>query len=238
MHRHSLVLVRALLGVLLTIGGCNTAEAPDASAPDPRVRRDAALDASPFDAGPVDAHRAPDAFCAQTEPDPDRSVQCSLCEPQCLVTREQPREGDTFDDEVELDATLGGLRLTQAEDGTYASEGRHERTHDSTISCDPLRDIVIWDTLRYEVGLPEGTSVDVELRGASSVSSIATVSPVIVPLRTGVGQLDVSDALLFEHGPSSPPYLSITVVLHASADGLRTPLFHHYDLRHTCVGGL
>ncbi|MBN8615789.1 MAG: hypothetical protein J0L92_34670 [Deltaproteobacteria bacterium] len=231
----SLLASPSLLVALLSIAGCDTADAPDASAPDARLERDAA----PFDAGPIDAHRVVlDAFCAQQEPDPDRSVQCSLCEPRCLLTREQPREGDTFDEGVELDASLGGLRLTRESDGSYVAEGRLERTHDGSIACDPLTEFTYWETLGYEVDLPAGTSIDVELRGATSASAIPGTSPVIVPLSTGVGELAVSDALLAADRPMYPPFLSITVVLHASADALRTPLFHHYDLRHSCLPGL
>lgn len=222
----------------LTLGslGCGQEGPPDPGVPDARLSRDAA----PFDAGPVDAFVSDpaDAFCGPTEPDPDRTVTCSPCEPRCYLTREQPGPGDPLEDGIEHDLLVNGVRLSEGADGRYVAEGRHVRVHDSTLTCDPLTELPAWDELDYDVEIPAGTAIDFELRVASSVAELASAPAATVPASSGHGSFDVSTALLSSGGSVSGPYLSITVVLRASADGSATPVLLRYDLRFQCVPGM
>lgn len=224
--RSLLVLVLALCG-----SGC------DAANPADRADALATLEDSGSDGGPVDAARAAslDAHCVQNEPDPDRTVRCSTCNPACDLTREQPRSAEPPAPGLEYDESLDGLRLAQGADGAYLPEGRHERIHDGTIGCDPRSHHPIWQTLDYALELPEGTSVDFELRGAWSMTALSSAMPIVVPARAAVGQFEVGAAFLTADVSAELPFLSITVVLHASPDGTRSPVFHHYDLRDVCL---
>ena len=201
-----------------------------------RVTRDAA----PFDIGPVDAFAlgAPDAFCGPTPPDPDRTVTCSPCEPRCYLTREQPGPGDPLEDGLEHDLVVNGVRLSEGSDGHYVPEGRHVRVHDSTLTCDPLTELPSWDTIDYDVEIPAGTSIDFELRAASSAAALPSATAAVVHATSGHGSFDASAALVMAGAPVSLPFLSITVVLRASADGTQTPVFLRYDLRHQCLPGM
>ncbi|MFO0711330.1 MAG: hypothetical protein U0353_15885 [Sandaracinus sp.] len=226
-----------LLLLLALAPGCEGSGSPDASAPDARVIRDAARP----DVGPLDAFVAsgPDATCGQTEPDPDRTVQCSPCDPTCFVTREQPRAGQPAGEGLEHDATLDGVRLAHAASGSgYVAEGRHERVHDGTLSCDPRTSLSEWRTIDYDVEIPAGTAIDFELRVASSEAALATAMPATVPAMQGHGVIDVAFALLTSGAPTSGPFFSVTVVLHASADGSASPVLRRYDLRYSCVPGI
>jgi hypothetical protein len=225
----------ARLGAVLSLCGalgCSQEAPADASAPDARPTRDAA----PFDAGPIDAFVSGplDAFCGPTEPDPDRTVTCSPCEPRCYLTREQPGPDDPAGDGLEHDLLVNGVRLSRGSDGRYVAEGRHERVYDATLSCDALTELPGWDRLDYDVEIPPGTTLDFELRVASTLAALGSASPVIVHASTGHGTLDVTAALLTSGGPTAGMFLSITAVLHASADRSLTPVLVRYDLRYTC----
>jgi hypothetical protein len=201
----------------------------------PSSARDAAIvrrDAPTTDVGLVDAYSPLlDALCFQSEPDPDRAVTCSLCEPRCFRTRDQPRESGPAAGGLEYDETLGGLRLPREADGTFVSAGRHQRVHDTTVTCDPLLDTAHWTFLDYQIDVPAGASADFELRAASSLAGIAGATPVVIPAVSGVGHVDL-DASGF---PVIGLYLSVTVALHASPDGTESPVLHHYDLEYTCA---
>lgn len=223
--------------VLLPIAAILGCSEPAPVEPDAfRVTRDAA----PFDIGPVDAFAlgAPDAFCGPTPPDPDRTVTCSPCEPRCYLTREQPGPGDPLEDGVEHDLVVNGVRLSQGSDGHYVPEGRHARVHDSTLTCDPLTELPAWETIDYDVEIPAGTSIDFELHTASSTAALASARPALVHATSGHGSFDATTALLSAGATVSQRFLSITVVLHASADGTQTPVFLRYDLRHQCLPGM
>lgn len=201
-----------------------------------RVTRDAA----PFDIGPVDAFVVgpADAFCGPTEPDPDRTVTCSACELRCYVTREQPGPGDPLEGGLEHDLVVNGVRLSQGSDGRYVAEGRHERVYDSTLSCDSLTEFPHWDQLDYDVDIPPGTSIDFELRVANTAAELPAAWTSTVPARSGAGSFDMGVALASSGGVVSRPYLSITTVLRASADGAQTPVLRRLDLRFQCVPGM
>jgi hypothetical protein len=228
----------ARLGVLLSLCGvlgCSQEAPADASAPDARVSRDAA----PFDAGPIDAFVSGlDAFCGQTEPDPDRTVTCSPCEPRCYRTREEPGPGDPVGDGLEHDLLVNGVRLSRGSDGRYVAQGRHERVYDATLSCDALTELPLWDRLDYDVEIPPGTAIDFELRVASSLADLAAAPAATVPARSGHGSFDVSVALASSGSLASLRYLSITAVLRASADGTQSPVLQRHDLRFLCVPGM
>lgn len=222
--------------VLLPIAALGCTE-PAPVEPDAfRVTRDAA----PFDVGPVDTFvlGAPDAFCGPTEPDPDRTVTCSPCEPRCYLTREQPGPGDPLEDGLEHDLVVNGVRLSRGSDGRYVAEGRHVRVYDSTLSCDPLTELPHWDQLDYDVEIPAGTAIDFELRVAGTVAELASAPMATVPARSGAGSFDMRVALASAGGLVSSPYLSITTVLRASADGAQTPVLRRHDLRFQCVPGM
>lgn len=224
----------AFLFVVAAVGtfGCGETGVPDAGALDARASRDAPRSDSALDAFTPSAE---DAWCGQTEPDPDRTVQCSPCEPRCFLTREQPGPGDLAGEELEHDATAGGVRLRLGTDGRHVPEGRHERVHDSSLTCDPRTDVPYWRTLPYSVLVPEGTSLDFELRSASSEAALGSATPAVVRAVSGFGEIPVAEALLTTGGMTSGSFLSVTAVLHASPDGARSPVLHHYDLRYTCV---
>ncbi len=230
--------------LLLALGlvGCD-AGPPDAGALDAALDARSARDAARSDTGdtgPVDAFApgAPDAVCAQTEPDPDRTLQCSPCEPQCFVARDQPRAGTPAGPDLEYDADRGGARLAQGPGGLFVTEARHERVFDGTASCDPITSLSTWRRIDYQVELPAGTGIDFELRLANSEAALATAPAAVVAARDGVGEIDVTSALLLTGGPTSGPYFSVTVVFHASADGMSSPVLHHYDLRFGCLPGM
>lgn len=231
----SFLVVFAMMGWL----GCG---GPEPTPPDARASRDAApLDG--WDARGPDAFATSvpdsgrDAWCGQTEPDPSMTVQCSPCEPWCFLTRELPGLGDPADPALEYDEP-GGVRLALGVDGRHVAEGRHRTIHDGTRTCDPLRDWLEWRSLDYRAEIPEGTSIDFELRTARSVAELERATAVVVHASSGLGTIAPSDEFLLAGAPTSLPYLSVTVVLRASADGARTPVLFHYDLRYTCVAGM
>lgn len=231
----------SLVLVMLGLLGCGEPGPPAPIPADARVSRDAApIDGS--DGGPPDAFVASvsdsgrDAWCGQTEPDPSMTVQCSGCEPWCFLTREQPGLGDQADEDLEYDEA--GVRLALGADGRHVADGRHRTVHDATPYCDPRRDWLDWRSLDYRVDLPEGTSIDFELRTASSVAGLDRATAAVVHASPGFGVIRPSDELRGAGAPTSLPYLSVTAVLHASADGTRTPVLFHYDLRYHCVSGM
>jgi hypothetical protein len=234
MIRHS-SLAHLVLTLSLGVLGCSQEAPADASAPDARVTRAAA----PFDAGPIDAFVIGpiDAFCGQTEPDPDRTVTCSPCEPHCYLTREQPGPDD-LGEGLEHDLLVNGVRLSRGSDGRYVAEGSHERVYDATLSCDPLTELPVWDRLDYDVEIPPGTTIDFELRAASSLAELPAAPTATVPARSGYGSFDVSFALASSGSIVSLWYLSIPAVLRASADGTQTPVLRRHDLRFLCLPGM
>ena len=238
MKRH---VVLSVLLAMLAASGCST---PDEDLVDARALRDTArsdraetgtLDA--FSPGSTDSGL--DASCGQTEPVPMTTVQCSPCAPRCFVTREMPGPGDlTSEDQLEHDAGSGGLRLAAGADGRYPAQGQRRSVQDSARRCDPRTELTYWRTFEYEVELPEGTSVDFEVRTGNSEAARLAATPLVLRATPGRVAVPLDTALIAAGGLASSPYLSITAVLRASPDGARSPTLHHYDLRFTCVAGL
>jgi len=238
MKRHA---VLAMVLSMLAWSGC---PAPDESIVDARTLRDTARADRP-ETGTLDSSTPSpsdsglDASCGQNEPVPMTTVQCSPCERNCFVTREMPGPGDlTGDDELEHDAGSGGIRLAAGPEGRYAAEGQRRSVHDSTDRCDPRTELTYWRTLEYEVELPEGTSVDFEVRTGNSEAALLAATPLVLRATSGRVAVPLDTALIAAGGLASSPFLSITTVLRASPDGARSPVLRHYDLRFACVAGL
>ena len=237
MKRH---VVLAMLVAMLA-ASCS---APDEDLVDARTLRDTARSDRP-ETGTLDAFSPGssdsglDASCGQTEPVPMTTVQCSPCAPQCFVTREMPGPGDlTSEDQLEHDASSGGLRLAAGADGRYPAQGQRRSVHDSAGRCDLPTELTYWRTFEYEVELPEGTSVDFEVRTGNSEAALLAATPLVLRESSGRVAVPLDTALIAAGGLASSPYLSITAVLRASPDGTRSPVLRHYDLRFTCVAGL
>jgi len=215
----------------------------DPGPPDVRVLWDASrvgpVDGEATDAftpGASDAGR--DASCAQTERDPPEPGQCGPGGAQGVRTRESPGPGGLADEGLEYDAARGGVQLARGTDGRHIGPGRHRSVHDGTRTCDPLTEWPYWRTLDYDVEIPEGTSLEFELRTARAEAALGAALPAIVRATSGHGVIDVSEELRRAGVDSSGPYLSVTTVLRASADGTRSPILFHYDLRYVCMAGL
>lgn len=147
--------------LVLTTMGCDSAGPSDARDAE-IVRRDAPA----FDTA-TDAYPPPiDAFCVQNEPDPDRAVVCSACEPRCFRMREQPRESGPAGGGLAYDETRAGLVLPHEADGSFVSEGRHQRVHDTAVTC-ASTEIAHWTLLLYQLDIPSGASA--RLRAACGV---------------------------------------------------------------------
>lgn len=119
----------------------------------------------------------------------------------------------------------------------YPASGTFSYDVDATTACGAGRQ-VDWTQLQFVANTPSGTSIDVDVRTATTSAGLATATDVrlgTVPPATS--PLDIGTALLARGISNRLPYLRVTFTLRSNATRDATPDLAGYRVLFNCIDG-
>lgn len=118
----------------------------------------------------------------------------------------------------------------------FAGSAFYRNVYDSTLRCDTPPERPKWDDLDWVGSTPSTTSIEFQIRQASTLVDLQTAIPVIITTSGPAvnGTFNIREELIAADQTFGLPYLQITALLNPSIDGATTPRLEGWTFTFFC----
>ena len=112
----------------------------------------------------------------------------------------------------------------------------YRNVYDSTARCITPPERPKWGDLEWEGSVPDGTSIEFQIRTSPTLSGLPSAIPAIIEIPTDTTDqvLNLTDELIAVGQPWGLPYIQITAVMNASNSPPTTPILEGWTFEFVC----